>query len=125
MATLEECCAAYHTLSPELQSVYPFKDFCEAYFKYQPRYLQDALPRMRYPPNDSIPCNFHSSKPPLKNPIITLKKEMTYKYRDDLRIRKLCFAFQDPCVPGHKCSKGKTYCIEVFSKSEPEEEEND
>ena len=37
LATLEERCATYHTLSLELRSVYPFKEFCEAYYKYNPR----------------------------------------------------------------------------------------
>ena len=42
-----------------------------------------------------------------------------------MRRRNLFFTFQEPWVPSHKCAKGKAYCIEVVSKSEPEEEEND
>ena len=43
----------------------------------------------------------------------------TRKY---LRRRRLCFSCQEPWALGHQCTKGKAHYIEVFSKSEDEEE---
>ena len=43
-----------------------------------------------------------------------------YSYRDELRRKKLCFSCQEPWAPGHKCVKGKTHYIELFSESDEE-----
>ena len=45
--------------------------------------------------------------------------------RRDLRRRRLCFTCQEPWAPRHKCTKGKAHFIEVFSDSEPKEEETE
>ena len=44
----------------------------------------------------------------------------------DLRRKKLCFTFQEPWVPGHKCSgKGKAYHIEAYFDSGEDEDYRD
>jgi hypothetical protein len=46
--------------------------------------------------------------------------------RQDLRRKKLCFSFQEPWVPGHRCAgKAKAHYIEVFSDSGDDEEEEE
>ena len=40
--------------------------------------------------------------------------------KEELKRRKLCFTCQQPCVPGHKCVKGKAHYIKVFSEDEEE-----
>lgn len=47
---------------------------------------------------------------------------MDEETRRDLRRRKLCFTCQEPWAPGHKCNKGKSHYIEVYSDSDPNEE---
>ena len=46
--------------------------------------------------------------------------------RKDLRRKKLCFNYQEPWVPGHRCAgKAKAHYIEVYSDSEGEEYEQE
>jgi len=37
----------------------------------------------------------------------------------------LCFTYQEPWAPGHRCAAGKAHFIEVFSESSEEEDEED
>ena len=37
-----------------------------------------------------------------------------------MRRKKLCFSYQESWVVGHKCVKGKSHYIELFSKSDEE-----
>ena len=58
----------------------------------------------------------------------TPRKDSTFRDKDELRRTNLCLPCQDPWVPGHKCAKGKAYCIEVLLeggyKDVSEEEEH-
>ena len=47
-------------------------------------------------------------------------RDYSYKDRDELRRKKLCFSCQEPWAPSHKCVKGKSHYIEVFSESDEE-----
>ena len=41
--------------------------------------------------------------------------------KDELNRKKLFFTCQQPCVPGHRFSKGKANYIEVFFEYEEDE----
>ena len=58
----------------------------------------------------------------MNSPSRNFRRDNFSKDRDELRRRKLCFTCQVPWVLGHKCAKGREIFIEVFSKSEDEEE---
>ena len=82
------------------------------------RDLQDAIPRTKYPPRPSLPHKFQNQKPPVIKFPTPGKKDYSYKDRDELRRKKLCFSYQEQWDPGHKCVKGKSHYIEIFSKSD-------
>ena len=76
--------------------------------------------RTKYRPKPTIPHKFQNKKPPLRNFPSQGKKYYSYMDQDELRRKKLCFSFQELWAPGHRCVKGKTHDIEVFSKSDEE-----
>ena len=84
------------------------------------RDLQDTIPRTKYPPRNSLPHTFQNQKPHVRNFPASGKRDYSYKDRDELRRKKLCFSCQEPWAPGHKCVKGKAHYIEVFSESDEE-----
>ena len=45
--------------------------------------------------------------------------------RRELKKKQLCFTCQESWAPGHRCVAGKAHFIEVFSKSNGEEDEED
>ena len=53
------------------------------------------------------------------------KKYYSYKDQYELRRKKLCFSYQEPWAPRHKCVKGKAHYIEVFFESDEEVVEED
>ena len=40
-------------------------------------------------------------------------------------MKKLFFTCEQPCVPGHRCAKGKAHYIKVFFEDDEEEEEEE
>ena len=46
--------------------------------------------------------------------------------QQNLRRKKLCFTYQEPWVPGHRCSgKGKAYYIEAYSDNGEDDDYQD
>ena len=80
------------------------------------RDLQDAIPRTNYPTRPPMPHNFQNQKPLMRNFPAPGKKDYSYKDREELRRKKLCFSCQESWAPGHKCVKGKAHYIELFLK---------
>ena len=90
------------------------------------RNLQYVIPSTRFPPRLNSLAQFKNQiPPPMKNPSGNFRRDNVSKYRDEFRRRKLCFTYQEPWVPGHKCDKGKEHYIEVFSNREVEDEEEE
>ena len=45
--------------------------------------------------------------------------------RRQLKKKRLCFTYQEPSAPGHRCAASKAHFIEVFSESSGEEDDED
>ena len=56
------------------------------------RDLQDAIPRTKYPPRPSLPHKFQNQKPLIRNFPALGKRDYSYKDRDELKRKKLCFS---------------------------------
>ena len=41
----------------------------------------------------------------------------------ELKKKRLCFTYQEPWAPGHRCAAGKAHFIEVYSENSGEEDE--
>ena len=88
------------------------------------RDLQNVLPRTKYPPKTNFPYKFKEGKKPWKNDSY-MKENKGGPSKEELRIEKLCFTWQQPWVPGNRCAKGKAHYIEVFYEDDEEEEEEE
>jgi len=87
-------------------------------------YLQDALPKAKE--NFQNKSSFSSKGKEEKNAPSkesTFRKPLDIEAQRDLRRKKLCFTFQEPWFPRHRCATGKTYYIEVFSDLEKYEDD--
>ena len=82
------------------------------------------LPKTKYPPKPNFPSRFKEGKEPSKKDSFS-KENKGGPSKEELRRNKLCFTYQQPWVPGHKCAKGKANYIEVFSEDEEEGEEEE
>ena len=72
-----------------------------------------------------MPHKFQNQIPPMIKFPAPGKRDYSYKDRDELRRKKLCFCCQEPWAPGHKCVKGKSHYIEVFLEIDEEVVEED
>ena len=77
------------------------------------RDLQDEISRTKYPLRPPIPFKFRNFPTPSK-------RYYSYNDRDELRRKMLCFSYQEPWVPSHKCVKGKAHYLEALFKSDEE-----
>ena len=59
------------------------------------RDMQDAIPRTKYPPKTPITHKFQNQTPPMRKLPAPGKKKYSYKYRDELRRKKLYFSYQE------------------------------
>ena len=83
------------------------------------RGFQDAVPKNIFPPRTNFPIKDKERKP-------FQKEWMDNDTRQDLRRKKLCFTYQEPWVPGHRCSgKGTTYYIEAYSDNGEDDDYQD
>ena len=83
------------------------------------RDVQNVLPKYIFPPKPNFPSKFKDGRKPWKNGSFA-KENMECPSKEELKRKKLCFNFQQPWVPGHRCAKGKAHYIEVFSEDEEE-----
>ena len=86
--------------------------------------LQNVLPRTKYPPKPNFPSKFKEGKKPWKNDSYT-KENKEGPSKENSRRTKLFFTCQQPWVPGHRCAKGKSHYIEVFSEDDENEEDEE
>ena len=84
------------------------------------RDLQDVISRTKYPPRPSMPLKLQNQRPSMRTFPTPSKKYYSYKDRDELRRKNICFSYQEPWVSRNKCVKGKEHYIEVFSESDEE-----
>ena len=84
------------------------------------RDLHDAISRTKYPPTPPMPHKFQTEIPPVRKFPTPRKRDYSYKDRDESRRKKLCFSYQEPWAPSHKCVKGKAHSIEVYYESDEE-----
>ena len=86
------------------------------------RDLQNVFPRTKYPLKPKFHSNFNEGKKPWKKESYT-KENKGGPSKEYLIRTKLCFACQQPWVPGHRCAKWKAHYIEVFYEDDEEKEE--
>ena len=67
-----------------------------------------------------MPPKWRNQRPSVSNFPAPGKRDYSYKDWDELRRKNICFSCKEPWVLGHKCVKGKSHYIEVFSKSDEE-----
>ena len=72
----------------------------------------------------NFPSKFKKGKKPWKKYSYT-KENKGGPIKEELRRKKLCFTCQQPWVPVHRCAKGKSHYIEVFSEYDEEGEEEE
>ena len=88
------------------------------------RYLQESVPKNRFPLKTNFPVRDKDKKPFQRD--LPKKTWLDDDIRKDLRGKKLCFTCQEPWVPRHGCSgKAEAHYIEVYSNSEGEDYEQE
>eukprot|EP00253_Pinus_taeda_P032040 PITA_32040 len=90
------------------------------------RDLQDVLPRSRtpYPQRQTFQSQGKDVRiPPPKGNLGRV--QIDDDARRELKKKRLCFTYQEPWAPGHRCVVGKAHFIEVFFESSGEEDDED
>jgi len=89
------------------------------------RDMQDAVPKIWFPPKHTFTLRTKDIKPPQRN--WADKPKLDEETMRELRKKKLCFSFHEPWAPGHRCTgkdiMGKAHYIEVYCDSDSEEDE--
>jgi hypothetical protein len=85
--------------------------------------MQDAVPKIQFPPKPTFTPKTKEIRPPQRDWVG--KPKLDEETKRELRKNKLCFSYQEPWEPGHRCVRkdimGKAHYIEVYSGSDSDE----
>ena len=73
----------------------------------------ECVSKNQIPPKPNFPYKFKEGKKPWKKDSFA-KENKGEPRKEELRRKNLCFTYQQPWVPGHKCEKGKAHYIEFL-----------